>query len=130
MRKKPLDAAMVENATIVLKNADDYLHTQEAQLKQELDEKADKAKILARYAKIEMINDVIGLINTSRVMGQRAQVKRDPTFLSDAISKFEATYQLIAQIRSTTIRPVNLEQLKNIENAAVKPMKLFKGLLR
>jgi len=118
MRKKALDTAMADNAAIAIKNMDDYLHSQEVQLKQEIEDKLDKTKLVARYGKIEMINDVMGLVSASRVAGQRAQVKRDISFLNDAITKFDGVYQMLGQIRSTTARQANLDQLKNIENAA------------
>lgn len=117
-RKKTFDASMVDNARVFIKSADDYLRTQEAQLKQEMEEKTDKAKLIDRLEKITKINNIIDIGNEARVYGQRAQVKRDVSFLENSIQKFEGMYKMIAEIRANTTRPANLEQLKNIEAAA------------
>ena len=128
-KKKVLDAAMVENAGIFMKSANEYLDSQEAQLKQEIEEKADKTKLLSRFEKTVQINQVIGIANEARIAGQRAQVKSDTSLLEVAVGKFESLYKSIAQIRSTTVRPVNLEQLKNIENAAKTYESAIKGFI-
>lgn len=117
-RKKAFDTSMVDNARVFIKSADDYLRTQEAQLKQEIEEKADKTKLIDRVEKITKINNIIDIGNEARVYGQRAQVKRDVSFLENSIQKFEGMYKMIAEIRANTTRPANLEQLKNIETAA------------
>ena len=129
VRKKALDAAMSENAAIFVKNLEEYLRTQEVQFKQEIEEKADKAKMMSRYNKIELANNIMAIGNTARVAGQRAQVKREMSFLNDAISKFDGIYPMVAQVRSTTVRPANLEQLKNIENAAKAYEASLKGFI-
>lgn len=125
-RKKAFDASMVDNARVFIKSADDYLRTQESQLKQEIEEKADKTKLIDRVEKITKINNIIDIGNEARIYGQRAQVKRDVSFLENSIQKFEGMYKMIAEIRAHTVRPANLEQLKNIETAA----KSYEGALR
>ena len=128
-KKKVLDAAMVENAGVFMKNAEEYLDSQEAQLKQEIEEKVDKTKLLSRFEKTAQINHVIGVGNEARIAGQRAQVKNDASLLEVAVGKFDGLYKSIAQIRATTVRPANLEQLKNIENAAKAYESAIKGFI-
>lgn len=125
-RKKAFDTSMVDNARVFIKSADDYLRTQEAQLKQEIEEKTDKTKLIERVEKITKINNVIDIVNEARIYGQRAQVKRDVSFLENSIQKFEGMYKALAEIKANTTRPANLEQLKNIEAAA----KSYEGALR
>lgn len=117
-KKKILDLAMIDNAALFVKNTGDYLESQEGQLKQEIEDKADKTKLLDRFGKIILINNVIDIGNEARWAGQRAQVKNDVSLLDVAVSRFDALYKNIAQIRATTVRPINLEQLKTIESAA------------
>lgn len=116
-RKKTFDTSMVDSARIFLKNTDEYLRTQEAQLRVEIEEKADKVKLIERLDKITKINNIIDTGNNARVYGQRAQVKRDVTMLESAIQAFDGVYKTLADIRTHTARAANLEQLKNIETA-------------
>lgn len=133
VNKKIYDKQMVDNASIFMKNAEEYLRTQEQQLKEEMVAKVDSTKLLARLEKITQISNVMNIGNNARVMGQRAQAKNDATFLEGAIAQFDSIYKMIAQIRTTTVRPVNLEQLKNIENAAKvyeSALKSFAGVMQ
>lgn len=133
VNKKIYDKQMVDNASIFMKNAEEYLRTQEQQLKEEMVAKVDSTKLLARLEKITQISNVMNIGNNARVMGQRAQAKNDATFLEGAIAQFDSIYKMIAQIRTTTVRPVNLEQLKNIENAAKvyeSALKSFTGVMQ
>lgn len=124
--KKAFDKQMADNAAVFMKNAEDYLRTQEVQLKEEMVAKVESAKLIARLEKITHIGNVMNIGNNARVMGQRAQAKNDVTFLEGAIVQFDGIYKMIAQIRATTVRPINLEQLKNIENAA----KIYESALK
>lgn len=126
VNKKIYDKQMVDNASIFMKNAEEYLRTQEQQLKEEMVAKVDSTKLLARLEKITHISNVMNIGNNARVMGQRAQAKNDVTLIESAIAQFDGIYKMIAQIRATTVRPINLEQLKNIENAA----KVYESALR
>ncbi|ATB70558.1 methyl accepting chemotaxis protein [Sulfurospirillum diekertiae] len=125
-KKKILDSAMVENAAAFIKSTVAYVDSQQEQLKQDLEDKADKTKLWDRYEKIALINNVISIATEARIAGQRAQVKNDVSLLDTAVGKFESIYKNIAQMRATTVRPVNLEQLKNIEASA----KAYEGALK
>ena len=127
--KKVFDQQMVDNVAIFMKNTEDYLRTQEQQFKEEMVAKVDSTKLMARLEKVTLINNVIDIGNNARVMGQRAQVKNDVTILEGAIAQFERIYKTVAQIRANTSRPVNLEQLKNIENAAKAYESALKGFV-
>lgn len=127
--KKAFDKQMADNAAIFMKNAEDYLRTQEVQLKEEMVAKLESAKLMARLEKITHISNVMNIGNNARVMGQRAQAKNDVTFLEGAITQFDGIYKMIAQIRATTVRPANLEQLKNIEDAAKTYEAALKGFV-
>ena len=117
-RKRTTANSMTENANIFMKNAEEYLENQNVQMKQEVQAKIDPAKILERLEKINKINHVIDMGNAARIAGQRAQVRRDVTLLETAVKGFDTIYKTIAEIRATTMRPANLEQLKAIETAA------------
>ncbi|QIR75628.1 MCP four helix bundle domain-containing protein [Sulfurospirillum diekertiae] len=128
-KKKILDLAMVDNAAIFIKSTVAYVDSQQEQLKQDLEDKADKTKLWDRYEKIASINNVISIATEARIAGQRAQVKNDVSLLETAVGKFESIYKNIAQMRATTVRPVNLEQLKNIEASAKAYESALKGFI-
>lgn len=128
-KKKILDLSMVDNAAAFIKNTMAYVDSQQEQLKQDLEDKADKTKLWDRYEKIALINNVISIATEARIAGQRAQVKNDVSLLETAVGKFESIYKNIAQMRATTVRPVNLEQLKNIEASAKAYESALKGFV-
>ena len=127
--KKIFEKQMVDNALIFIKNSDDYLKAQEQQLKDEMLAKTESTKLIARLEKITHISNVINIGNNARIMGQRAQAKNDVTFLESAIVQFDGLYKMIAQIKATTVRPANLEQLKNIDDAAKTYESALKGFV-
>lgn len=132
-KKKKLDGVMVENGGLFVKNVDSYVKSQETVLKQEIDEKSDKAKLLSRYEKLSIINQVAEIGTYCRIFGQRAQVKNDVSILEGAIQKFDAMYKLIDQLKSSTTRTSDLEQLGAIEAAAKAyeiSLKGFVGVMR
>lgn len=126
MKKKKLDSVMVENGGLFVKNVDTYVKSQESLLKQEIDEKSDKAKLLSRYEKLSIINQITEIGTYCRIFGQRAQVKNDVSILEGAIQKFDAMYKLIEQLKVNTTRTSDLEQLGGIEAAA----KAYEGSLK
>jgi len=117
-RKNSVDNDMSSNAKHFLEGAGAYLKSQERKFKQEIEDKSEKSKLLARFEKITHINTVIDMGNEARVIGQRAQLKRNGALLEDAIKKFDAMYALIAQLRANSVEATNLEQLKTIELTA------------
>lgn len=127
--KKMFDKQMAENAGIFMKNAGDYLESQNVKIKKEIDAKDDGAKLNDRVAKITKINNIIDLGNGARVGGQRAQALNDVTFLQNAIKGFDGIYKIIADIRSVTSGAANMEQLKAIEASAKVYEEKLKGFL-
>ena len=117
-RKRSTATLMTNNANIFMKNAEDYLSNQNAQMKQEMQAKIDTNKLFERLEKITKINEVIDLGNAARISGQRAQVRRDIAVLETGVKSFEVIYKNINDLKATTTRPANLEQLKAVETAA------------
>lgn len=128
-KKKKLDGVMVENGALFVKNVDHYVKSQEAILKQEIDEKSEKAKLLSRYEKLAIINQITEIGTYCRIFGQRAQVKNDVSILEGAIQKFDAMYKLIEQLKANTTHTSNLEQLSGIEAAAKAYESSLKGFV-
>ena len=128
-KKKKLDDAMAANGVLFVKNIDNYVKSQELIFKQEIDDKADKAKLLSRYEKLATINQVTEIGTYSRIFGQRAQVKKDISILEGAIQKFDSMYKLIEQLKANTTRPADLEQLNSIETAAKTYENSLKGFV-
>lgn len=130
VEKKKFDKLMVDNGAIFMQNAADYLHSQEEAIQREFDAHAEVGKLKERSSKITLINDVIDEGNAIRVGGQRAQVLNDIQVMKDAINRFQAIKEKIAQIRLITRLAINLEQLKNVENAAKIYEDSMLGILR
>ena len=128
--KKKFDKLMVDNAAIFMQNAADYLHSQEEAIQREFDAHAEVSKLKERSSKITFINDIIDEGNAIRIAGQRAQVIRDNQVMKDAINRFQTIKERIAQIRLVTKQAINLEQLKNIENAAKIYEDSMSGILK
>ena len=127
MNKKSFSKALDENAVIFVKNAKDYYDSQEEALKKEIGENVGAAKLVSRIEKVGYITSIIELGTNARVNGQKAQVRNDATILEKALQNFEPMYQKIAQIRAITVKPINLEQLKNIEAAGKSYEASLKG---
>ncbi|MDD2384394.1 MAG: methyl-accepting chemotaxis protein [Sulfurospirillaceae bacterium] len=128
-KKKSFDLTMAENATVLLKNANDYLDSQEEAFKKEAAENAGIAKLVSRMEKIALINHLLESVGDARVYGQRAQVKNDLTLLDRALKDFDPIYQNLAQLRTVSTRAINIEQLKNIEAAAKAYEVSLKGFI-
>ena len=128
--KKKFDKLMADNAAIFMQNAADYLLSQEEAIQREFDAHAEVSKLKERSSKITFINDIIDEGNTIRIAGQRAQVIRDSQVMKDAINRFQTIKERIAQIRLVTRLAINLEQLKNIENAAKIYEDSMSGILK
>lgn len=128
-KKKILDAAMVNNATIFIKSTDEYRTSQEEQLFKEINEKATPVALKQRYDKLEKVGDILDIATYSRVYGQRAQVMRDPALLEGAIQKFDSIYKNISALKAQTTDTANLGYLNAIESSVKVYESSLKGFM-
>lgn len=117
-RRLNADNAMVESARVLTENVDSYTKAQFQLMRQELGEGASKDKTQNRLQKIQEISQMVAYITNARVLGQRAQVVRDPSVLQTAASQFTPAYGLLDSLKRETHRADNQRQLEAIERAA------------
>ncbi|MGD9596040.1 MAG: methyl-accepting chemotaxis protein, partial [Wolinella sp.] len=117
-RRLNADNTMVESARVLTENIDAYTKAQFQLMRQELGEGASKDKTQNRLQKIQEISQMVAYITNARVLGQRAQVVRDPSVLQTAASQFTPAYGLLDSLKRETHRADNQRQLEAIERAA------------
>ncbi|CAE09262.1 methyl-accepting chemotaxis protein [Wolinella succinogenes] len=117
-RRFNADNAMVESARVLTENIDAYTKAQFQLMRQELGEGASRDKTQNRLQKIQEISQMVAYITNARVLGQRAQVIRDPSVLQTAASQFAPVYGLLDSLKRDTHRIENQRQLETIERAA------------
>ncbi|MBA4357572.1 MAG: chemotaxis protein, partial [Desulfovibrio sp.] len=122
---KEMDAAkdkIVEGMGIssqaFMKNAMDFLETQNKSLEADLSGKLDAKKVKERVDKVNWLNDIIDLGNAARIGNWKSQATRDPKYVTEAMKGFEAVDKLIEKVRAVTRQEVNLKQLDAIKAAA------------
>ena len=104
-QRKKLD----ENAASYMENCEDFLEGQNAAFRKDLDE---------RQKKVSMVNSIIDLGNTVRVMNFKAQAQKDPELMKEAITKLKDVKNITADLRKITRQSVNIKQIDTIETAA------------
>ncbi|GAB1535567.1 hypothetical protein ADMFC3_11980 [Geovibrio sp. ADMFC3] len=117
---KKLDDAknnMNSYAASFMKNAEDYLHSQEEALLTEIRSGIGADKLAERSRKITAMSNVIIDGNHIRIEAWKAQATRDLTELTDVFPKFASIEATLNEIESVTRRQVNLNQLANIKLA-------------
>lgn len=117
-RRLNADNAMVESARVLTENIDAYTKAQFQLMRQELGEGASKDKTQNRLQKIQEISQMVAYITNARVLGQRAQVVRDPSVLQTAASQFTPVYGLLDSLKRDTQGSEAQRQLEAIERAA------------
>lgn len=117
-RRLNADNAMVESARVLTENVDSYTKAQFQLMRQELGEGASRDKTQNRLQKIQEISQMVAYITNARVLGQRAQVIRDPSVLQTAASQFAPAYGLLDSLKRDTQGSEAQRQLEAIERAA------------
>jgi methyl-accepting chemotaxis protein len=104
-------------ANSFMQNCSVYLESQEQALEKEITSRLTPDKLLERYAKIELINDVIDKGNNLRIENFRAQSLRDPKSYEEAYKAFSIDAE-VNKIMAITNRDVNRQQLEIIKKSA------------
>ncbi|MBI5814460.1 MAG: MCP four helix bundle domain-containing protein [Nitrospinae bacterium] len=105
-------------AKAFMDNSYKYLADQDAKLKNESTGKAQTSKLVERYHKTVLINDVIDLGNAMRLGSWKAQALRDYSALDEARAKMPEVDKKLKQIVDMTSQQANLDQLASIEKGA------------
>ena len=109
---------MDTNAAQFMKNAGDYLTSQNEAIKVEISQVESAATLNKRLKKINEINDVIDLGNEVRIAAWRAQAQRDPSIIEQSLINFPNIEKLLDTLRDTSTREINLRQIKAIRDGA------------
>lgn len=126
--KKIADKAMVDNAPIFMDNIIKYMKSVEANQIKELQTVVIKERIPERIEKIINGNQIALWCSETRVLGQRAQFKNDPTYLKRAITYFDKINPMVENLISHTRNPATAEILNSVLEAGGKYEKALEDM--
>ena len=95
-----------------MKNAEDFVESQNEAMKQELARGAGADVLAERLQKITMANDVIDLGNDVRVKNFKSQALRNPALAKEALANFDKMNTLLDNLKKITRKDVNLTQIE------------------
>ena len=107
-----------KNAAAYMSNAKEFLLSQNVAFDQDLAAGKTPEQMKERFAKVNIINDIIDLGNDSRIKAFKSQALRDPAVMEDAQKNFPQIEANLAEIRRITKQQVNLDQLDKIQTGA------------
>jgi methyl-accepting chemotaxis protein len=112
--QEKMDAA----AKKYMENCNSFLADQNSEIKKEIRESAEAAKLEERMTKITLANDIIELGNSARVQNFKAQANLDSTMIHEAQKSLDAVGAKATALRSITRNTENLKQIDEILAAA------------
>ena len=121
--------AMDKSAGIFMKNANEYLISQNDALDREISNKAGTKKLQTRHDKVSWINDLIDLGNDTRVKNFKYQALKEKEIIESALSNFEKMAVIQQKIRKITFKKFNIDQLDAIKDASHDYEKAISGFV-
>jgi methyl-accepting chemotaxis protein len=112
--------ALDQGAAAYMKNAMEFLDTQNAAMKREIGEGASPEALAERLEKITWLNEIIDLGNDTRIKVWRAQAERNPTMIEDALVNFPKMEEFFDKMKAVTRQEANLRQLAATRDAATQ----------
>ncbi|MBU8870178.1 MAG: methyl-accepting chemotaxis protein [Gemmatimonadales bacterium] len=103
------------NAATYMKEANAFLESQSVAFDKDLAEGKTPDQMKERFAKVCIINEIIGLGNDARIKAFRSQALQDPAIMEEAQKNFPIVNAKVAEIRRITHSPANLAQLDAIQ---------------
>lgn len=97
--------------SVYFDNAEKFLLSQEVEMKKEIAEYAENAKLDERLRKITLSNALIDQGNYVVEANYKGQSQRNPVLLEEGISRFGEMQAAIEQLRSITRQKENMNQL-------------------
>jgi methyl-accepting chemotaxis protein len=101
-----------------MKNCVEFLDSQNGAMKREVNSGAYPEKLLERFDKITIVNDIIDLGNDTRVKNFKSQATRDPELLRSAMENFPKMEEKFEALSKITRLQANIDQIKNTQTAA------------
>ncbi|MBI4799808.1 MAG: chemotaxis protein, partial [Desulfarculus sp.] len=120
MRRR-MDAAAGE----FMKNAYDFLESQDKKLRDEIEGGVAAAKVLERSRKTVVVNDIIDAGNAVRLANFKGQALRDPKTIQDSFKNFEVIEKKLAEITPLVTQAANQAQLKKVAESGQAYKKLM-----
>jgi len=108
-------AGLDKNAASYMKEANDFLASQNVAFNREVAEGKTPEQMRERFAKVSIINDIIDLGNDARIKAFKAQAMRDPAVMQDAQNNFPKIDAKLIEIRKITRGKDNINQLDKIK---------------
>ncbi len=109
---------MDAGAASYIENCNAYLTGQNRKTAAEMQAGVPAAKLLERLKKITIINEVIDLVNDTRVKNFKAQALNNFQGLDDALKNFTAIDKKLAELESITTSQDDQQEIKAIHKAA------------
>ena len=101
--------ALDENAATYMKNAADFLSSQNEAMKKDLSE---------RLEKIQLVDGIVATGTKTRVLNFKSQALNEPKLMEEAIVTLEGLAKFTDKLRPLTRQATNIEQIKQILTAA------------
>jgi methyl-accepting chemotaxis protein len=118
-----------KSAAEFLKSITAYIASQDAKMEREIKEGAGKSKLLERYVKQKLGNEVIDYGNAVRVAAQKSQALRDIKLAQDAMGNFDAIEKGVAKLIPMTRTAEDMKNLENVRDSARTYKKSMMDLL-
>ena len=123
---------MTSLANLFMKNAYEYLESQNVKLREEINQKHEGSEIIKSVNKTVLINEVIDSGNALLIANFQSQTFRDIKYIESELEKFNDINDKIEEILKVTIQQSNIDQLKKIKKSAEeykKSLLIIVGLL-
>ncbi|MGE0083742.1 MAG: methyl-accepting chemotaxis protein [Desulfococcaceae bacterium] len=122
-------AEMDSAAAVLVKNCSDFFGDQILTMKEEIASKNTEAELSERVLKISAINEILDIINEIRVSNFKAQAKRDPEIMRNAIKLFGDGNKKIEEIRKITKKEIHIKSIDKINTVAEEYRTAMSSLL-
>ncbi|MEW6262873.1 MAG: methyl-accepting chemotaxis protein [Thermodesulfobacteriota bacterium] len=106
---------MVENAARFLKNANEFMDEQQARMEKELKEGLPAEKLVERFVKFDLANEIVRFGNLSRVAAWQGQAANDMKIIQEALKNFDEINKRLDQLAPITHTEANKKQLAEIK---------------
>ncbi len=105
-------------AKAYMEQCSNYLDSQEKKLAEEVTAgNVPVKKILERYKKIKLANEVLNIGNLIRIGTWEAIASRDPKLFTETQKKFDEVYPKLDELKANTTQEVNLRQIEECRSA-------------
>lgn len=109
--------ALLEIAGNFMKISEDFLLSQNEQMRGDIKAGQDGSKLEDRLGKITVMSEIVNLGSTIRIAVWRTQAQRDLSFINQTPKNFEQIEKKLTDLRALTKKAENLKQIDGILTA-------------